>query len=100
MFILSDLWFKNVPFSERRLKWGQKQDTAQEAACKAEQILFQQLNKEQKRLLDDYDTAQAEAARVSECEAFVMGFRIGARIMLDVLNDSDTTMHPLKNRTA
>ncbi len=31
----------------------------------------------------------SELAQVSECEIFMQGFRLGARIMLDVMDDSD-----------
>ena len=30
-----------------------------------------------------------ELGQVCECEIFTQGFRLGARIMLDVLDDSD-----------
>ena len=31
---------------------------------------------------------QADRTRLNECEAFVYGFRLGARIMLEIMDDS------------
>ena len=45
------------------------------------------LTDEQKELFEDYMTAQREVNVLTDCETFCMAFKLGAKIMLDVLND-------------
>ena len=45
------------------------------------------LTEEQKELFEDYMTAQREVNVLTDCETFCMAFKLGAKIMLDVLKD-------------
>ena len=41
----------------------------------------------QKELFEDYMTAQREVNVLTDCETFCLAFKMGAKIMLDVLTD-------------
>ena len=51
MYILNDLWYGNVPFSERGLRRGSPGHKALHEATEAEGNLLKLLNEEQKELL-------------------------------------------------
>ena len=86
MWILKDLWYENVPFSERSLKKGGAEHEALKAATAAEERLRSLLDAEQKELLQSYDDAESKMLGICECESFVMGVRFGVKMMLDVLD--------------
>ena len=96
MYILNDLWYGNVPFSERGLHRGSPGHKALHEATEAESNLLKLLNEEQKELLKVYDDAYSKMLGICECESFSIGFRVGVRLMLDALNDKDSELVPLR----
>ena len=46
------------------------------------------VNDEQKKLFADFEDAQREVSVLTEIETFTYAFKLGAKIMLDVLTDS------------
>lgn len=51
--------------------------------------LLHQLNEEEKKLLDDYSTAQTEESLLYGNDRFVKGFRLGVLMMMEVITDKD-----------
>ena len=49
--------------------------------------LTESLNEEQKKLFEDYMNAQREVTVLMDCETFCYAFKLGAKIMLDVLTE-------------
>ena len=47
------------------------------------------LSEKAKEVLEKLRDNQSELNNLNECEVFVCGFRLGARIMLEVLDGSD-----------
>ena len=54
---------------------------------KVDDVLTDGLTEEQKELFEDYMTAQREVNVLTDCETFCMAFKLGAKIMLDVLTE-------------
>ena len=54
-----------------------------------EEELAPLLSEKAKEVLEKLMDNQSELHCISECEVFVRGFRLGARIMLEVLDGSD-----------
>ena len=46
------------------------------------------VNDEQKKLFADFEDAQREVSVLTDIETFTYAFKLGAKIMLDVLTDS------------
>lgn len=46
------------------------------------------LSEGQRAQFEDYMTAQSEVNVLTDCETFCYAFKLGAKIMLDVLTDS------------
>ena len=60
-----------------------------ELIIRHEKALNPLLSEQAKELLEKLQDNQAEWAYLKECEIFTYGFRLGARIMLEVMDDSD-----------
>ena len=50
-------------------------------------VLTSSLNEEEKKLFEDYMSAQRDVNVLTDCETFYYAFKLGAQIMLDVLTD-------------
>ncbi len=86
MLILEDLYLGNVNPGERGFKRNSQFHRAMEELVKAEDKLTVSLSEEQKSLFEAYQSAQREVSIFADGEAFIYAFRIGAKIMLDVLS--------------
>ena len=59
-----------------------------------EEKLHAVLNDEQKRLLQEYTKAQSDVFDLARHEDFAAGVRLGARLMLAILDDTLPMVHP------
>ncbi len=87
MLILEDLYLGDVRPSDRSFKRNSQYAKALDEVVKAGNTLTAGLTEEQKELFEDYMTAQREVNVLTDCETFCMAFKLGAKIMLDVLNE-------------
>ena len=88
MKIIEDLYYGNIDPHTRRAQ----PDTA---LSKLRLLLIQNENKmramlteEQNKLFEEYVNDQLEVSIIADCAFFIDGFKLGAKIMLDVLTDS------------
>ena len=89
MHILEELYVGSIRPGERTFKQNSQYGRAIKALTDSEERLDATLSKEQKSLLDEYRNAQQDLMVITDCETFVRGFQIGAKIMLDVLTEGD-----------
>lgn len=89
MKILEELWNGNILPSERNIGMGGKIQHLGELIIRHEKALDPLLSEKAKELLEKLQDNQAEWASLNECEIFMYGFRLGARITLEVMDDSD-----------
>ena len=87
MHILEELYAGSIRPGERTFKQNSQYSRAIKALTESEEKLDAILSKEQKSLLNDYRYAQQELMVITDCETFIRGFQIGAKIMLDVLTE-------------
>ena len=87
MLILEDLYVGDIRPNERRFKRNSQYAKALDEVVKVGDTLTESLNEEQKALFEDYMTAQREVTVLTDCETFCYAFKLGAKIMLDVLTD-------------
>ena len=85
MQVLEDLYLGDVRPNERGFKRNSQYAKALEAVVKAGDTLTNSLTEEQKELFNM--TAQREVNVLTDCETFCMAFKLGAKIILDVLTD-------------
>lgn len=89
MHILEELYVGSIRPGERTFKQNSQYSRAIKALTESEEKLDATLSKEQKSLLNDYRYAQQELMVITDCETFIRGFQIGAKIMLDVLTEGE-----------
>ena len=89
MLILEDLYVGDVRPNERTFMRNSQYARALDEVVKAGDALTDGLTEEQKVLFEDYMTAQREINVLTDCETFCLAFKIGAKIMLDVLTDGE-----------
>ena len=87
MLVLEDLYLVDVRPSDHSFKRNSQYAKALDEVVKAGDALTDGLTEEQKELFEEYMTAQREVNVLTDCETFCLAFKLGAKIMLDVLTD-------------
>lgn len=87
MQILEDLYVGDVRPNERFFKRNIQYAKALDEVVKVGDTLTASLNEDEKKLFEDFMDAQREVTILTDCETFCYAFKLGAKIMLDVLRD-------------
>ncbi len=87
--ILGDLYFGNiVPYEKRMAASSELRRLAKrEADCESQ--LAERLNEEERQLLNTLTNAQQEIDRITVMENFILGFRLGVRLMAECMDEAD-----------
>ena len=89
MHILEELYVGCIRPGERTFKQNSQYSRAIDKLTESVEKLDAALSKEQKSLLDEYRNAQQDLMVITDCETFIRGFQIGAKIMLDALTEGE-----------
>ena len=87
MLILEDLYLGDVRPSERSFKRNSQYAKALDDLVKAGDALTDTLIEKQEEMFEDYMAAQREVSVLTDIETFCLAFKLGAKIMLDVLTE-------------
>lgn len=87
MYILEELWNGNITPSERVIRTGSQYAQLQKQLVAAEEDFRKELSPDGKAAYDTFCRKQAELSEISECDCFIRGVRIGARLLLDIVAD-------------
>ena len=87
MQILEDLYLGDIRPNERFFKRNSQYAKALDEVVKVSDVLMASLNKDEKKLFEDFMDAQREVSVLTDCETFCYAFKLGAKVMLDVLTD-------------
>ena len=85
MNILEDLWFGNISPWERQFKKDGAYAELLSLVIRHQEDLLSRLNDEEKEIFDKYADCSTEMRDLTEREAFVKGFTIGAQIIIEVM---------------
>lgn len=66
-----------------------KFNRARNRYCTLGEKLLEKLNEEERKMMDDYSTAQTEESLLYGNDRFVKGFRLGVLMMMEVITDED-----------
>ena len=91
MQILEDLYLGDIRPNERFFKRNSQSAKALDEVVKVGDALTDSLNEEEKKLFEAFMDAQREVTILTDCETFCFAFKLGAKIMLDVLTDGQMT---------
>ena len=86
MSILDELWYGNIAPYERDFKKGSAYAELLGYIVRHEEALQKRMNDEEKEIFEKFSDCTNEMYGIAEREAFVRGFTIGARIIIDVMN--------------
>ena len=89
MKILDELWYGNILPSEYDMSANGRIHKLLELLTQNEDELLPLISEETKVVYDKLRDNQAELSDVTEREIFGIGFRLGARIMLEVMSGND-----------
>ena len=89
MHVLEQLYIGNVRPGERSFKRNSQYSRALNETVKAGDALTESLNEDQKALFEAYMDAQREVNILTDCETFIYGLKLGAKLMLDVLENGE-----------
>ena len=85
MTILEDLWYGNVRPTERSIVRGSRLDNLMKLICQNEDDLMQGLTDKQKESFEKFKDCQSEITDYLETEAFISGFAIAIKFMVEVM---------------
>lgn len=88
MQVLENLYLGDIRPSDRGFKRNSQYAKALDDVVKAGDALTDGLTERQKELFEEYMTAQREVSVLTDCETFCIAFKLGAKIMMDVLTES------------
>ena len=89
MKTLEDLWFNGIPDNKHGAATNKSCRELCELIERNERELIPLLSNEAKEVFEKLKDNLEELSQICECEIFVQGFRLGAGIMLDVLDRDD-----------
>ena len=84
--IIEDIYCGRFSAVNRPIKRGSEYDRAISEVTRCEEALRGKLNPDEMKLLAAYSQACADLSGISCIENFVLGFRMGAQLMLAVLD--------------
>jgi len=88
MNILEDLWFGNISPWERPFKKDSAYAELLALVIRHQEDLNGRLNDEEKEIFEKYSECSNEMHDLTEREAFVKGFTIGAQIVIAVMTNT------------
>ena len=86
MKILEEFWYGNIEPPEY-VTSSKEYKKLQELICRNEEKLIATMTDEQKELFEKYTDCVREYQTITDCLIFRNGFKLGARMMLEVMED-------------
>ena len=87
--ILEDLYYGNIIPNEQQMTPGSELKRAVDRVAKYENQLMEQLEETEREALTKLIPSQHEINSITATENFILGFRLGVRIMAECMDDSD-----------
>ena len=87
--ILEDFYYGNITPNEKEMQPGSKLQRAVNTAARCESQLAEGLDEVRQALLTKLVKAQHEIDGITATENFILGFRLGVRMMVECMDDND-----------
>lgn len=87
MNILSDLWHGNIVPCERFICSDSEYRKVFHQLCHETELFLSNLSPEKKKHYEELENLQLQTMKISEEDTFIVGFRLGARMILDVVGE-------------
>ena len=86
---LEDLYYGNITPCEQQMIPGSELKRAMDRVAKCEEQLTKLLNEEGQQTLTRFIHSQHEINSITATENFILGFRLGVRIMSECMDGND-----------
>lgn len=86
---LNDFYYGNITPSERKMAPDSELRQAVGRAADCEDRLIKRLDKAEQELLEELMDAQHLMSCITAQEDFILGFRLGVRMMMECMDDND-----------
>ena len=96
--ILKEFYFGNIIPSERQMVPNSDLQRAVSNVTRCERRLSEQLNEAEKAILADLVKNQHEVDSITACENFILGFRLGVRMMAECMDEDDGSIQKIADR--
>ena len=90
MYVLEELWRGEITTRERGYRKDSPYAELTHQSIESEKIFYKDLSAVGKQAYEAHCEQQGRLDDVSECDTFIRGFRLGARMILDVVGDYDS----------
>jgi len=90
--VLEDFYYGNITPSEKEMRPGSKLQRAVSTVAQCESQLTESLDETQQALLTKLVKAQHEVDGITATENFILGFRLGVRLMAECMDENDGDM--------
>lgn len=87
--ILKQFYLGNLTPSERRRPPSSNLQRAMNRVTQCEKQLTERLNESEQSLLKEMVDAQYEIDSITACDNFILGFRLGVRMMAECMDEDD-----------
>ena len=87
MYILNDLWSGNIMPGERYMRSNSEYKQISHKFSEELELFMKDLSSEKRKHYEILENLQLQLIEISEEDTFIVGFRMGARMMLDVISD-------------
>ena len=86
---LEDLYYGNITPCEQQMIPGSELKRAVDRAAKCEEQLMEFLNEDGQYVLTKLIRSQHEINSITATENFILGFRLGVRLMAECMDEND-----------
>ena len=85
MGVINELWYGNIEPQDRKIPRDKEYKQLLKKICDYEEQFRGIFSPEQQQDFEDYENATISVTAISEEASFVEGFRLGAKMILEVL---------------
>jgi len=86
---LEDLYYGNITPCERQMAPDSELKRAVDRVARYESQLAEQLDEDAQTVLAKLIRSQHDIDSITACENFILGFRLGVRMMAECMDDND-----------
>ena len=86
---LEDLYFGNINPNEQQMVSGSELKKAVDRVAHCESQLMEQLDENRQTILTKLIRSQHEIESITALENFILGFRLGAKITMECMDEND-----------
>ena len=87
MYVLNNLWQGNISPNERYICSNTEYQRLFHKFCKESEVFTKDLPPEKQSHYEELQNLQLKLFDISEQDTFIVGFRLGAQIVLDIVGD-------------